>query len=196
MRGRRTAGGGSWCFRPCAPPVALALRCRSVLVHACNRSSERLRWSCACHAHLSWRYRSAGGTPSRSTCWRFRRERAQVRGELAASPAAAVGCIGSSLPPRVACWTAPTAASQEPAQQPRAAPHFRAAPWPRSAGFVWDKQGHIVTNYHVIRGASDVLVGGWQRLPGTAPPSRAAAVLLFPGPAWRLLAGGSRGCTP
>ncbi|KAF7129203.1 hypothetical protein RHSIM_Rhsim10G0021400 [Rhododendron simsii] len=26
------------------------------------------------------------------------------------------------------------------------------------SGFVWDKQGHIVTNYHVIRGASDVKV--------------------------------------
>lgn len=24
------------------------------------------------------------------------------------------------------------------------------------SGFVWDKQGHIVTNYHVIRGASDL----------------------------------------
>ncbi|KAL4857774.1 Protease Do-like 1 [Chlorella vulgaris] len=26
------------------------------------------------------------------------------------------------------------------------------------SGFVWDTKGHIVTNYHVIRGASDVLV--------------------------------------
>lgn len=24
------------------------------------------------------------------------------------------------------------------------------------SGFVWDKKGHIVTNYHVIRGASDL----------------------------------------
>lgn len=24
------------------------------------------------------------------------------------------------------------------------------------SGFVWDKQGHVVTNYHVIRGASDL----------------------------------------
>jgi S1-C subfamily serine protease len=30
------------------------------------------------------------------------------------------------------------------------------------SGFVWDKDGHIVTNYHVIRGASDLrLVGFW-----------------------------------
>lgn len=29
---------------------------------------------------------------------------------------------------------------------------------PALAGIVWDAQGHIVTNYHVIRGASDVLV--------------------------------------
>ncbi|KAI4348162.1 hypothetical protein L6164_008918 [Bauhinia variegata] len=26
------------------------------------------------------------------------------------------------------------------------------------SGFIWDKQGHIVTNYHVIRGASDLKV--------------------------------------
>ncbi|XP_030953956.1 protease Do-like 1, chloroplastic [Quercus lobata] len=26
------------------------------------------------------------------------------------------------------------------------------------SGFVWDKQGHVVTNYHVIRGASDLRV--------------------------------------
>ncbi|XP_052197136.1 protease Do-like 1, chloroplastic [Diospyros lotus] len=26
------------------------------------------------------------------------------------------------------------------------------------SGFVWDKQGHVVTNYHVIRGASDLKV--------------------------------------
>jgi len=24
------------------------------------------------------------------------------------------------------------------------------------SGFVWDKSGHIVTNFHVIRGASDL----------------------------------------
>lgn len=24
------------------------------------------------------------------------------------------------------------------------------------SGFVWDREGHIVTNYHVIRGASDL----------------------------------------
>lgn len=29
---------------------------------------------------------------------------------------------------------------------------------PHPAGFVWDKKGRVVTNYHVIRGASDVLV--------------------------------------
>ena len=26
------------------------------------------------------------------------------------------------------------------------------------AGLIWDKSGHIVTNYHVIRGASDLQV--------------------------------------
>jgi S1-C subfamily serine protease len=24
------------------------------------------------------------------------------------------------------------------------------------SGFIWDKDGHVVTNYHVIRGASDL----------------------------------------
>ena len=24
------------------------------------------------------------------------------------------------------------------------------------SGFVWDREGHVVTNYHVIRGASDL----------------------------------------
>lgn len=28
--------------------------------------------------------------------------------------------------------------------------------WPQGSGFVWDDKGHIVTNYHVIRGASEV----------------------------------------
>lgn len=28
------------------------------------------------------------------------------------------------------------------------------------SGFVWDKEGHIVTNYHVIRGASDLRLVG------------------------------------
>lgn len=26
------------------------------------------------------------------------------------------------------------------------------------SGFIWDAQGHIVTNYHVVRGASEVRV--------------------------------------
>lgn len=29
------------------------------------------------------------------------------------------------------------------------------------SGFVWDKDGHIVTNYHVIRGASDLRFSGF-----------------------------------
>ena len=29
------------------------------------------------------------------------------------------------------------------------------------SGFVWDKEGHIVTNYHVIRGASDLRLVGF-----------------------------------
>lgn len=29
------------------------------------------------------------------------------------------------------------------------------------SGFVWDKDGHIVTNYHVIRGASDLRLVGF-----------------------------------
>ncbi|KAL2614244.1 hypothetical protein R1flu_025936 [Riccia fluitans] len=33
-----------------------------------------------------------------------------------------------------------------------------AVPQGSGSGFIWDKQGHIVTNYHVIRGASDLRV--------------------------------------
>ena len=29
------------------------------------------------------------------------------------------------------------------------------------SGFVWDTKGHIVTNYHVIKGASDLQVRAW-----------------------------------
>lgn len=29
------------------------------------------------------------------------------------------------------------------------------------SGFVWDKEGHVVTNYHVIRGASDLRLVGF-----------------------------------
>ena len=28
------------------------------------------------------------------------------------------------------------------------------------SGFVWDRSGHVVTNYHVIKGANDIMVGG------------------------------------
>lgn len=43
----------------------------------------------------------------------------------------------------------------------RAGNQQTAAPWHRPAagqgsGFVWDSAGHIVTNFHVIRGASEV----------------------------------------
>ncbi|CAM6101783.1 unnamed protein product [Calypogeia fissa] len=33
-----------------------------------------------------------------------------------------------------------------------------AVPQGSGSGFIWDKQGHVVTNYHVIRGASDLRV--------------------------------------
>lgn len=33
-----------------------------------------------------------------------------------------------------------------------------AIPQGAGSGFVWDQQGHIVTNYHVVKGASDLLV--------------------------------------
>ena len=34
----------------------------------------------------------------------------------------------------------------------------------QGSGFVWDKAGHVVTNYHVVKGAAEVKVGkgvGW-----------------------------------
>ena len=50
------------------------------------------------------------------------------------------------------------------------------------SGFVWDKDGHIVTNYHVIRDASGAVIiladgSSWQgRLVG-ADPAKDLAVL-------------------
>ncbi len=32
-------------------------------------------------------------------------------------------------------------------------------PYGQGSGFIWDRQGHIITNYHVIKGASEVKVG-------------------------------------
>lgn len=40
---------------------------------------------------------------------------------------------------------------------------FMEIPQGAGSGFIWDKQGHVVTNYHVVKGASDVqitLTGG------------------------------------
>ena len=34
-----------------------------------------------------------------------------------------------------------------------------------AAGFIWDSDGHVVTNYHVIRGAENVLVREWVEQP-------------------------------
>jgi hypothetical protein len=63
------------------------------------------------------------------------------------------------------------------------------------SGFVWDKCGHVVTNYHVVRGASDVLVRPRLRplrgpllpiaaLPGQEEPPRPPSLLWshYPGP--------------
>jgi S1-C subfamily serine protease len=59
------------------------------------------------------------------------------------------------------------------------------------SGFVWDRKGHIVTNYHVVAGANALLVtmadqSEWQaRLVGVAP-EKDLAVLLIRAPAGRL----------
>jgi len=56
------------------------------------------------------------------------------------------------------------------------------------SGFIWDEQGHIVTNFHVIRGAEEVLVrlsdrSSWKaRLVGVEP-SNDIAVLAIEAPA-------------
>lgn len=60
------------------------------------------------------------------------------------------------------------------------------------SGFVWDKEGHIVTNFHVIRGANraEVTLGDqskWPaRLVGTAP-TKDLAVLKIDAPAEKLV---------
>lgn len=60
------------------------------------------------------------------------------------------------------------------------------------SGFVWDKKGHIVTNFHVIRGADRAMVtladrSSWPaKLVGQAP-EKDLAVLLIDAPAAKLL---------
>lgn len=43
------------------------------------------------------------------------------------------------------------------------------------SGIVWDKQGHVVTNYHVIKGASTVQVRISAMVLGPLPPAAALA---------------------
>ena len=42
------------------------------------------------------------------------------------------------------------------------------------SGFVWDKSGHIVTNFHVIRGASDLRASRAGRSAAGAAAARSA----------------------
>ena len=56
------------------------------------------------------------------------------------------------------------------------------------SGFIWDEQGHIVTNYHVIRGAQEVLVrlsdrSSWKAKLVGVEPSKDIAVLAIEAPA-------------
>ncbi|MEQ8784882.1 MAG: trypsin-like peptidase domain-containing protein [Pirellulaceae bacterium] len=60
------------------------------------------------------------------------------------------------------------------------------------SGFVWDKQGHIVTNYHVIRGADGASVAlndhsTWQASLVGVAPDKDLAVLKIDAPADRLV---------
>lgn len=61
------------------------------------------------------------------------------------------------------------------------------------AGFVWDKDGHIVTNYHVIRGASEVLVSSCR---GAGIPRAQGARALVPALGQGGCLAGQRLCLP
>lgn len=59
------------------------------------------------------------------------------------------------------------------------------------SGFIWDKAGHIVTNYHVIRNASELKVTLWDQstwlaTPVGAEPDKDLAVLKIEAPVDRL----------
>ena len=59
------------------------------------------------------------------------------------------------------------------------------------SGFIWDEQGHIVTNYHVIRGAQEVLVrlsdrSSWKAKLVGVEPSKDIAVLAIEAPSGEL----------
>lgn len=75
---------------------------------------------------------------------------------------AALPCCPASRPDLLLAWLTP-------GMQPVVGPCHFLSP----AGFIWDKDGHIVTNFHVIRGASDVLVSapGWPQAAHTCPPA-------------------------
>lgn len=45
------------------------------------------------------------------------------------------------------------------------------------SGFIWDKKGHVVTNFHVIRGASDIKVA---LIDSSVYPAKVCS--FFPGP--------------
>jgi hypothetical protein len=52
-----------------------------------------------------------------------------------------------------------------------------AVPQGSGSGFIWDKKGHIVTNYHVIRGASDLR---YVRLPSLSSSSTSSTCSSLP----------------
>ncbi len=61
------------------------------------------------------------------------------------------------------------------------------------SGFVWDSDGHIVTNYHVVKGASVVRVilvdnSSWDARPVGSAPDNDLAVLRIDAPANRIVA--------
>jgi S1-C subfamily serine protease len=107
-----------------------------------------------------------------------------ARGELAGLEATAIELFRSAAPGVVHITTLVTAAAPYSLD-------VQQIPEGTGSGFVWDKDGHIVTNFHVIRNASGAVIvladgSSWQgRLVGSYP-AKDIAVLAIDAPGQQL----------
>ena len=107
-----------------------------------------------------------------------------ARGELAELEATAIEVFRSAAPAVVHITTLATAAGPFSLD-------VQQIPEGTGSGFVWDKDGHIVTNFHVIRNASGAVIvladgSSWQgRLVGSYP-AKDIAVLAIDAPGGQL----------
>jgi S1-C subfamily serine protease len=107
-----------------------------------------------------------------------------ARGDLAADEKATIELFKESSPSVVYITTASV-------QRDRFTLDLHEIPQGTGSGFVWDDQGHIVTNYHVIRGAGSAKVtlndgNSYDARPAGAAPDQDLAVLKIDTPSHKL----------